>query len=63
MTEIYCPECADLLNRDHCCPCCGWSERAPEHYRDYRKWKKTLRRKIRSRDNAEAALCEEEGTV
>ncbi len=33
MTEIYCPECADLLNRDHCCPCCGWSERVPEHYR------------------------------
>ena len=63
MTEIYCPECADLLNRDHCCPCCGWSERAPEHYRDYRKWKKTLRRKMRSRDRQEDELLEEGGTV
>lgn len=63
MREIYCPECADLLNHNHCCPCCGWSEQLPEQDRDCRKWKKTLRRKVRSRSGMEAALREEEGAA
>lgn len=57
MTETYCPECADLLTRDHCCPCCGWTEPNPEEYR------KPLRRKMRSHLNMEGELCEQGDTV